>query len=251
MAGHSQFANIMHRKGRQDSKRAKIFNKLVREIMVAAKQGLPDPAHNPRLRSAIAAAKAQSVPRDRIEKAIKAGQPGGDDGKVYEELRYEGFGPARVALIIDILTDNRNRTASEVRTILGKNGGTLGETNSVSFMFTRVGQIIYPASAGSADAVLEAAIEAGSDDVVSDDETHTILTKPDELAVVSSALEAKFGDPTESKLSWKPNVTTVLDLDQAKSILNLIDLLEDQDDIQTIHANYEIPDDVAAQLAQD
>lgn len=245
MAGHSQFANIMHRKGRQDAKRAKMFNKLVREIIVAAKQGLPDPAHNPRLRSAIAAAKAQSVPRDRIEKAIK---PAGDD-KVYEELRYEGFGPGRVALIIDILTDNRNRTASEIRTIMGKNGGIMGEPNSVSFMFQRVGQIVYPASAGSADAVMEAAIEAGADDVQSGEDGHTIYTQPDELSKVSTALEAKLGEPQESKLGWKPTTTVALGLDEARSLMNLIDVLEDNDDVQTIHANYEIPDDVAAQLA--
>lgn len=246
MAGHSQFANIMHRKGRQDAKRAKMFNKLVREIIVAAKQGMPDPEHNPRLRSAIAAARAQSVPRDRIEKAIK---PSGADDKIYEELRYEGFGPGRVALIIDILTDNRNRTASEIRTIMGKNGGQLGEMNSVAFMFQRVGQIVYPASSGSADAVMEAAIEAGADDVQSGEEGHTIYTQPEELSKVSIAIEAKLGEPSESKLGWKPSTTVSLGLEEAKSLMNLIDLLEDNDDVQTIHANYEIPDDVAAELA--
>lgn len=249
MAGHSQYANIMHRKGRQDAKRAKQFNKLVREIMVASKMGMPDPAHNPRLRAAVAAAKAVSVPRDRIEKAIKSGQPGGDDGKVYEEIRYEGFGPQRVALILEILTDNRNRTAAEVRTILSKAGGGLGETNSVSFMFARLGRIIYKAAIGSNDAVLEAAIEAGAEDVESTDETHTIYTKPDELAAVANALEAKFGEADETKLFFKPTVTTVLDLEGAKSVFNLIDQLEDNDDVQTIYANYEIPDDVAEQLA--
>ena len=246
MAGHSQFANIMHRKGRQDAKRAKIFNKLVREILVAAKQGLPDPEHNPRLRSAIAAAKAQSVPRDRIEKAIK---PAGADDKQYEELRYEGFGPGRVALIIDILTDNRNRTAPEIRTLMSKNGGQMGEMNSVSFMFQRLGTIVYPASAGSADAVMEAAIEAGADDVVSTNETHTIYTQPEELAKVSAAIEAKLGEPQESKLGWRPTTTVSLGLEEAKSLMNLIDVLEDHDDVQAIHANYEIPDDVAAELA--
>lgn len=245
MAGHSQFANIMHRKGRQDAKRAKMFNKLVREIIVAAKQGLPDPAYNPRLRSAIAAAKAQSVPRDRIEKAIKPQ----DDGKVFEELRYEGFGPGRVAIILDILTDNRNRTAPEIRTIMSKNGGTLGEINSVSFMFQRLGQILYPAAVGSADAVMEAAIEAGAEDVQSDEQQHAIFTAPDELAKVSAAIEAKLGEPQDSKLIWKPTTTVALSLDDAKALMNLIDLLEDHDDVQAIHANYEIPDDVAAELA--
>ncbi len=245
MAGHSQYANIMHRKGRQDAKRAKMFNKLVREVMIAAKQGLPDPAHNPRLRSAIAAAKAQSVPRDRIEKAIKPNE----DGKVYEELRYEGFGPGRVALIIDILTDNRNRTAPEIRTLMSKNGGIMGEPNSVSFMFARMGQILYPASAGTADAVMEAAIEAGADDVQSDDALHTIYSQPDELAKVAAAIEAKLGEPQEFKLTWKPTTTVSLGLDEAKSLMNLIDLLEDHDDVQNIYANYEISDDVAAQLA--
>lgn len=245
MAGHSQFANIMHRKGRQDAKRAKMFNKLVREIIVAAKQGLPDPSHNPRLRSAIAAAKAQSVPRDRIEKAIK---PAGADDKQYDELRYEGFGPGRVALIIDILTDNRNRTASEVRTIMGKNGGIMGEPNSVSFMFQHVGMIVYPVGVGSADAVMEAAIEAGAEDVVSDEAQHTIYTRLEDLSAVSNALEAKLGEPQESKLTFRPTTTVELGLEDAKSLMNLIDLLEDQDDVQTIHANYEIPEDVAAQL---
>lgn len=246
MAGHSQFANIMHRKGRQDAKRAKMFNKLVREVMIAAKQGLPDPAHNPRLRSAIAAAKAQSVPRERIEKAIK---PSGADDKQYEELRYEGFGPGRVALIIDILTDNRNRTASEIRTLMGKNGGQMGEPNSVAFMFQRLGQILYPAGAGSADAVMEAAIEAGADDVQSDEEKHAIFTQPDDLSKVSTALEGKLGEPQENRLIWKPNTTVALGLEEAKALMELLDLLEDHDDVQAIHANYEIPDEIAAQLA--
>ncbi len=249
MAGHSQFSNIMHRKGRQDAKRSKIFNKLAREIMIAAKMGMPDPLYNPRLRAAIAAAKAQSLPRDRIEKAIKAGQPGGDDSKTYEEIRYEAIGPGRVAFILDILTDNRNRTAAEIRTMFSKNGGTLGETNSVSFMFDRLGQIVYPLSIGSADAVLEAAIEAGADDVVTGEDSHTILTKPDDLALVTTALEAKFGEPTEFKLIWRPNTTVTLDSEGAQNLMRFIDLLEDHDDVQTIHANYDIPEDVMAQLS--
>lgn len=249
MAGHSQFKNIMHRKGAQDAKRAKKFNKLAREIMVAAKQGLPDPAHNPRLRSAIVAARAENLPKERIDKAIKAGTPGGDDGKQYEELRYEGFGPGRVAIIMEILTDNRNRTASEIRTLMSKNGGQMGEPNTVAFMFQRVGQIVYPASAGSADAVMEAAIDAGADDVQSDEGRHSILTQPDELAKVAAALETKLGEPQESKLVFKPTTTVALGLEEAKSLMELLDVLDDHDDVQAIHANYEIPDDVAAQLA--
>jgi YebC/PmpR family DNA-binding regulatory protein len=246
MAGHSQFANIMHRKNRQDSKRAKMFNKLVREIMVSAKQGLPDPAANPRLRAAIAAAKAVSVPRDRIERAIK---PADADSKQYEELRYEGFGPGRVAVIAEVLTDNRNRTAPELRTLFSKNGGTLGEPNSVSFMFSRAGKVVYPVAIGSNDAVLEAAIEAGAQDVQSDSEQHVILTAPDDFGAVSAALEAKFGEATESKLSWQPTTTVALDLEQAKAFMDFLEALEDHDDIQTVYANYEISDEIAAQLA--
>ncbi len=249
MAGHSQFANIMHRKGRQDARRSKLFNKLAREIMVSSKLGLPDPTYNPRLRAAIAAAKAQSLPRERIEKAVKSGQPGGDDSKTYEEIRYEAIGPGRVAFILDILTDNRNRTAAEIRTLFSKNGGTLGETNSVSFMFERRGQIVYPLATGSADAVLEAAIEAGADDVITSEDTHTILTKPEDLSAVAVALEAKFGEPSESKLVWRPTTTVVLDLASAQSIMAFVELLEDHEDIQSIYANYEIPEDVMIGLA--
>ncbi len=246
MAGHSQFANIMHRKNRQDSKRAKMFNKLVREIMVAAKQGLPDPAANPRLRAAITAAKAVSVPRDRIERAIK---PADADTKQYEELRYEGFGPGRVAVIVEVLTDNRNRTAPELRTLFSKNGGTLGEPNSVAFMFSRAGKIVYPVAIGSNDAVLEAAIEAGAGDVQSDAEQHVIFMAPDDFGAVSAALEAKFGEGSESKLSWQPTTTVALDLEQAKAFMEFLDALEDHDDVQAIYANYEISDEIAAQLA--
>jgi YebC/PmpR family DNA-binding regulatory protein len=249
MAGHSQFKNIMHRKGAQDAKRAKKFNKLAREIMVAAKQGLPDPAANPRLRTAILAARAENLPKDRIEKAIKAGTPGGDDGKQYDELRYEGFGPGRVAVIIEILTDNRNRTAPEMRTLFGKNGGTLGELGSVSFMFTHVGQVVYPAKVGSADAVLEAAIEAGAQDASSDEQQHIITTAPDDLGAVSAALEAKFGEPTESKLIWQPTTTVALGVEDAKALMQFLEALEDHDDVQAVYGNYEIADDVAAQLA--
>lgn len=249
MAGHSQFKNIMHRKGRQDAKRAKVFNKLAREIMVAAAQGVPDPAFNPRLRAAIAEARTHSLPKDRIDRAIASAQPGANDGKVYEQLRYEGFGPGRVAVILDILTDNRNRTAAEIRTLFSKNGGNLGETGSVAFMFQRVGRIVYPVSAGSADAVLEKAIEAGADDVQSDDETHTILTQPDDLMAVAGALEqGGLGEASEAKLAWIPSTTVTLDLETAQSVMKFMDLLDDHDDVQTVHANFEIPDDVMAQL---
>ena len=249
MAGHSQFKNIMHRKGKQDAIRSRMFNKLAREITIASRGGLPDPVNNPRLRAAIAEARANNLPKDRIERAIASGQPGGDDGKIYEELRYEAIGPGRVALILDITTDNRNRTAAEVRSILGKNGGTLGETNSVSLMFERKGRVVYAASAGDADTVLEAAIEAGADDVVSTSENHTILTQPNDLAAVTVALEGKFGEPQESKLVWKPGTTVSLDFETAQSLMGLLEVLEEHDDVQAIHANYEIPDDVMAQLA--
>ena len=248
MAGHSKFKNIMHRKGKQDAIRSKAFMKCARDITIASRSGLPDPAANPRLRLAIAAARAANLPKDRIERAIAAGQPGGDDGKVYEELRYEGFGPGRVALILDITTDNRNRTASDIRTLFSKNGGTLGETNSVSFMFDRKGEITYPAQKASADAMLEAAIEAGADDVESDDDSHTILTAPDDLMAVAGTLEKTFGEPDKCKLVWKPNTLVTLDLETARSLVNLLDLLEEHDDVDTVHGNFEIPDAIMAML---
>lgn len=248
MAGHSQFKNIMHRKGAQDAKRSKIFNKLAREITVAAKSGMPDPAANPRLRAAILAARAQNMPRDRIDRAIKQGTPGGGDDANYEEVRYEGRGPGGVALIVEALTDNRNRTASEVRTAFSKNGGALAETNSVTFMFDRVGSIYYPASVADADAMLEAAIEAGANDAISDEEGHEILTSVEDFATVRDALDAKFGGAERAKLAWRPQTTVTLDEAAATSLLKLIDVLEDNDDVQTVEGNFEIPDDILERL---
>jgi len=248
MAGHSQFKNIMHRKGAQDAKRAKKFNKLAREITVAAKAGLPDPAMNPRLRAAIQAARAENMPKDRIERAIKQGTPGGDEAN-YEEVRYEGYGPGGVALIVEALTDNRNRTASEVRTAFTKHGGTLGETNSVSFMFNRIGQIIFPASATDADGMLEAAIEAGADDVQSDDSAHVVVTAVDSLGEVRDALEAKFGAPQSAKLTWQPlNTVPVAAEDAAQSLMKLLDALDDNDDVQEVLGNFDIPQDLLEKL---
>lgn len=249
MAGHSQFKNIMHRKGAQDAKRSKIFNKLAREITVAAKSGLPDPAMNPRLRAAIQAARAQNLPKDRIDRAIKQGQPGGGDDTNYDEVRYEGYGPGGVALIVEALTDNRNRTASEVRSAFTKHGGSLGETNSVSFMFNRIGQVTYPAAVASADAMLEAAIEAGAEDVQSDEHGHAIITDTDTLGEVRDALEAKFGAPESAKLTWTPlNLVPVTAEDAAQTLLKLLDVLEDNDDVQTVLGNFDIPADLLEKL---
>src|SRR3712207_764044 len=204
MAGHSQFKNIMHRKGAQDAKRSKIFNKLAREITVAAKAGLPDPAANPRLRAAIIAARAQNMPRDRIDRAIKQGTPGGGDDANYEEVRYEGYGPGGVAVIVEALTDNRNRTAAEVRSAFTKHGGTLGETNSVSFMFSRIGVIAYPPGTASPDEMFEAAVEAGADNVESSESAHEVVTSVENLATVRDALEARFGPAESARLVWRP-----------------------------------------------
>ncbi len=246
MAGHSKFKNIMHRKGAQDAKRARIFAKIAREITVAAKLGMPDPAHNPRLRAAMNAARAAQMPRDNIDRAIK--RASGGDLDTFEELRYEGFGPGGVAIIVDALTDNRNRTATDVRTAFSKNGGNLGASGSVSHGFSRVGLILYPVSAGSADAVFEASLEAGADDVVSDEDGHEIFTSVENLHDVSRALETKLGDPSSAKLFWKPHETVVVDEASANSLFKLIDTLEDNDDVQTIYGNYEIPDDIMAKL---
>jgi len=248
MAGHSQFKNIMHRKGAQDAKRSKIFNKIAREITVAAKAGMPDPASNPRLRAAIIAARVQNMPRDRIDRAIKSAAPGGDDN-VYDEVRYEGFGPGGISLIVEALTENRNRTASEVRTAFSKAGGALGETNSVSFMFNRVGLIYYPASAGGADAVFEVALEAGADNVESDDEGHEITTTVEGFATARDALEAKFGTAESARLSWVPINTIEPTEEAAASLLKLIDVLEDNDDVQTVFGNFDIPADLLEKLS--
>jgi YebC/PmpR family DNA-binding regulatory protein len=243
MSGHSHAKNIMHQKGASDAKKAKIFNKLAREIMVASKLGMPDPAHNPRLRAAIAEARVNNMTRDRIERAIKSGQPGGSDKAHYDEVRYEGYGPGSVALIIEALTDNRNRTASELRTIMTKGGGTLGEMNSVSFMFNRVGEIAYPAAKASADAMLEAVIDAGGDNVESDEESHTITMSVEDFARVRDALEAKFGEPSHAKLTWLPKTETPVTGETAQSLLKLLDALEDNDDVQNVFGNYDISEE--------
>jgi len=247
MAGHSKWANIQHRKGRQDAARSKLFSKLSKEITVAAKMGDPDPDKNPRLRLAVKEAKSQSVPKDVIERAIKKSQAG--EGDAYEEIRYEGYGPNGVAVIVETMTDNRNRTASTVRSTFGKNGGNLGETGSVSFMFDRKGQVTYPAGAGDADTVMMAAIEAGAEDVESGEDGHIIWCADSDLNEVSNALEAELGESTSTKLVWRPQTTTELDLDGAQKLMKLIESLEDDDDIQTVTANFEISDEVMAQLA--
>lgn len=239
MAGHSHAKNVMHQKNASDAKKAKIFNKIAREIMVSVKLGSPDPAANPRLRADIAEARSKNMTRDRIERAIKSGQPGSDDKSVYEEIRYEAYGPGGSALIIEALTDNRNRTAAEVRTALSKNGGNLGETGSVSFMFDRVGEIVYPANKVSSDCMFEAVIEAGGDDVESDDEGHYITTSLDNFGAVRSALEAKFGEPSSAKLVWEPKNSIPVAGDAAETLTKLIDILEDNDDVQNVFGNYE------------
>lgn len=246
MAGHSQFKNIMHRKGAQDAKRAKVFAKLAREIEVAARSS-PDPDQNPRLRTAITAARGQNMPNDRIKRAIEKAS-GGGDGDNYEEVRYEGYGPGGVAVIVETLTDNRNRTASEVRSAFSKHGGNLGETNSVSFMFDQVGEVIYPADVASADEVFEAALEAGASDVASSDTSHEIVCAPEDFGQVAEALDSKFGAPENAGLNWKPQTTVDLTADTARTVLKLIDVLEDSDDVQRVATNFEVSDDVMAEL---
>ncbi|OOY28186.1 transcriptional regulator [Thioclava sp. L04-15] len=246
MAGHSKWANIQHRKGKQDAARSKMFSKLSKEITVAAKMGDPDPEKNPRLRLAVKAAKSQSMPKDVIDRAIKKSQAGeGDD---YTEIRYEGYGPNGIAVIVEAMTDNLNRTASNVRSTFTKNGGNLGTTGSVSFMFDRVGEITYPASVGDAETVLMAAIEAGAEDVESDEEGHWIYCPMESLSEVSEALEAELGEAEEAKLIWKPQNRTEVDLETAQKLMKLIDTLEDDDDVQSVTANFDVPEDVAAQL---
>ena len=248
MAGHSQFKNIMHRKGAQDKKKAKIFNKLAREITVAAKAGQPDPDANPRLRNAIVAARKENMPNSRIKSAIDQAKPGGDMSN-YENVRYEGRGPGGVAVIVEALTDNRNRTAAEVRAAFAKNGGALGESNSVSFMFVRIGSILYPAKAAAADAVFEAAVEAGAENVETTKDGHDITTKPEDFIAVREALEKKFGAPETAGVVWKPNMTVGVTPDQAKELLDLIEALEDSDDVQNVFANFEMDDAVMERLA--
>ncbi|WP_440983113.1 YebC/PmpR family DNA-binding transcriptional regulator [Shinella sumterensis] len=247
MAGHSQFKNIMHRKGRQDAVRSKMFSKLAREITVAAKTGLPDPAMNARLRLAIQNAKAQSMPKDNIERAIK--KASGADSVNYEEVRYEGYGPGGVAVIVEALTDNRNRTASSVRSTFSKAGGALGETGSVSFSFDRVGEITYKLSVGDADAVMEAAIEAGAEDVTTDEDGHTIICGFEDIGDVSKALEDKLGEAETVKAIWKPQNTVPVDEEKAQSLMKLIDTLEDDDDVQNVYSNFEVSDEVMAKLS--
>jgi YebC/PmpR family DNA-binding regulatory protein len=248
MAGHSQFKNIMYRKGGQDAKRAKLFTKLAREITVSCKTGSPDPDANPRLRAAIAAAKQASMPKDNIERAM-AKATSTADADTLEELRYEGYGPGQVAVIVECLSDNRNRTAAEVRSAFNKNGGTMGETNSVAFNFERVGYLRYPAGAGDAEAMLEAAIEAGADDVVSDDEGHDIYCQPDDLNAVREAMTAAKGEPEAARLDWRPNSTVPVDEDTAKTLLKFLDVLDDNDDVQRVAANYEIADEIMEKLS--
>ena len=248
MAGHSHFKNMMHRKGAQDAKRARIFARLIREITVAAGQALPDPAANPRLRAAVAAARAANMTRDTIERAIKkaAGEGATDN---YQEVRYEGYGPAGVAVIVEALTDNRNRTAGEVRSAFAKHGGALGETNSVSFMFSRLGAIRYPAAVASEDAMLEAAIEAGAQDAALDEDGHDVTCAVEDFFAVRDALEAKFGPPESAKLEWRPGNTVSLDEEKAAGMLKLLDVLEDSDDVQNVYANFDIPETVMSRLS--
>ena len=245
MAGHSQFKNIMHRKGKQDAQRAKNFSKLSREITVAAKAGLPDPAANSRLRLAIQNARAENLPKDNIERAIK--KAAGGDADNYDNVRYEGYGPGGVAVIVEALTDNRARTAPVVRSLFAKFGGNMGESGSVSFMFARVGEIVYPLGKISADAILEAAIDAGADDAVSDG-AHTVTCAFENIGEVSSALAARFGDAQSVKVVWKPNVLTALDAEKAESLLKLVDALDEDDDVQSVFSNADIPEDVMEKL---
>ena len=247
MAGHSQFKNIMHRKGRQDAIRSKIFSKLAREITVAAKQGMADPAMNPRLRLAIQNAKAESMPKDNIQRAINKAI--GGDAENYDEVRYEGYGPGGVAVIVEALTDNRNRTASNVRAAFTKAGGALGETGAVSFMWDRVGEVYYPASAGDGDKVMEAAIEAGADDVQSDEEGHTILCGFESVNEVSKALETALGEAESVKIIWKPQNSVPVDEERAQSLMKLVAVLEDDDDVQNVYANFEVDEATLAKLS--
>ena len=247
MAGHSQFKNIMYRKGAQDKKRSKIFSKLAKEITVAAKMGLPDPAFNPRLRSAILAARAENMPRDNIERAVKKSTDQG--GENYEEVRYEGFGPGGVGVIVESLTDNRNRTASSVRSLFTKNGGNLGETGSVSFMFSRLGQIDFAADVADADTMLEAAIDAGVEDCVSGEEGHELFCEAEALHEVARALEAKFGEPKSMKIIWKPQNAIEVDDEKAESLVKLLEALDDDDDVQQVYSNFELSDSMMEKMS--
>ena len=247
MAGHSQFKNIMHRKGRQDAVKSKLFGKLAREITVSAKIGQPDPDMNPRLRAAIIAARAENMPKDNIERAIKKAL--GGDAETFEEIRYEGYGPGGVAVIVEVLTDNRNRTAGEVRAAFTKSGGNLAETGAVSFMFDHVGVIEYDAKAASADAMFEAALEAGADDVVSSESGHEIYAAQDRYGAVAKALEAKFGEPRKAALVWRPQNTVAVGDDQGEKLLKLIENLNEHDDVQNVYANFEVSDALVQKMS--
>ena len=246
MAGHSQFKNIMHRKGRQDAQKSKLFGKLARELTVAAKLGTPDPAMNPRLRAAVIAARQENMPKDNIERAIKKAI--GGEGENYDEIRYEGYGPGGVAIIIEALTDNRNRAASDIRSYFTKSGGNLGETGSVSFMFDRTGVIEYDASVASDDAILDAAIEAGADDVISSRSGHEIYASQENFRDVAKALEARFGEPRKAALTWKPQNTVTVDDETGEKLLKLMELLNEHDDVQNVFANFEVSDALVAKM---
>jgi YebC/PmpR family DNA-binding regulatory protein len=247
MAGHSQFKNIMHRKSRQDAVKSKLFGKLAREITVAAKLGLPDPAMNARLRAAVIAARAENMTKDSIERAIKKAQ--GGDGEAYDEIRYEGYGPGGVAVIVEVLTDNRNRTASDVRSTFTKHGGNLAETGAVSFMFDHVGVIEYDSKVASPDAMLEAAIDAGAEDVASNENGHEIYTTSDSLAGVAKGLEGKFGEPRKAALVWKPKNTTTVDDEKGEKLIGLLETLNEHDDVQNVYANFEMSDALLAKAS--
>jgi YebC/PmpR family DNA-binding regulatory protein len=247
MAGHSQFKNIMHRKGKQDAMRSKLFGKLAREITVAAKLGMPDPAMNPRLRAAVIAARAENMPKDNIERAIKKASAG--EGEQYDEVRYEGYGPGGCALIIEAMTDNRNRTASDVRSYFTKAGGNLAESNAVAFMFDRIGVVEFDAGAASAEAMLDAAIEAGADDVTSSEDGHEIVCEQSVLAEVSRTLEERFGEPRKSKLMWRPQNMIAVNDEAGEKLMKLMDLLDEHDDVQHVYANFEISDALMQKLS--
>jgi YebC/PmpR family DNA-binding regulatory protein len=246
VAGHSHAKNIMHRKGKSDAARSKVFSKLAREITVAAKMGMPDPAFNSRLRLAVANARAQSMPKDNIDRAIKKAM--GNDGENYDEIRYEGYGPGGVAIIVETLTDNRNRTASNIRSYFSKNGGAMGETNSVGFMFDRVGEITYPLAAGDEDKVMEAAIEAGADDVETAEDGHYITTGFEAMIEVAAALEQVLGEAEAVKAVWKPQTNTMIDAEKGATLMKLIATLEEDDDVQNVYSNFEMSDEDAAKL---
>jgi YebC/PmpR family DNA-binding regulatory protein len=247
MAGHSQFKNIMYRKGAQDKKRAKVFTKIIRELTTAARTGAADPAANPRLRAAVLTARQANMPKDTVERAIRRGA-GGEAEMAYNEVRYEGYGPGGVAVIVEALTDNRNRTASEVRAAFIKAGGALGETNSVGFLFDRAGEISYPLATASGENMLEAAIEAGADDIESDAEAHLVSCAPEALNAVRDALERRFGPPASARLVWRPKTTAAIGEDAAAALFKLLETLEDSDDVQNVYANFEVAEDVLARL---